>query len=130
MKIKEIPKANTKSDKRYIYNDKKDTAIEVSASVAKVMSAIFNLDSVADSMLIRDTIANVLKINDLSPAKGFDKILRKNLITLFDADCIRKNLQVNLKDLDYFIDFFTSCPSGYDISQLILPHVELKPVYT
>lgn len=134
IKIKEVKrdKAIDSAGKYFIYHDDKNAAIEVPARVKKVLSAILEMEP-SNSLLIRDSIANALQISNLKEKipDVVDTVLRKNLLTLFRAECIQANLQnISYDDVQYLIDFFTYCPSGYEVSQLILPHVELKPVYT
>lgn len=136
MKLKEYNRSyvdGLESDDTYfIYNEKTGKAIEVPQKVNKVRKMIIDDLEVSNSFMIRDSLANALKLRELQPTRSseVDKIFNKNLITLFQAECIREALPVSTDDLQVFVNFLKACPPGYQLSQFIQPHEEFKPVTT
>ena len=136
MKLKELDQSYAKGLENtatyFIFNETTGKAIEVPSKVDKVRKVIIDDLEISNSLMIRDSLANALKLRELQPTRSpeVDKIFNKNLIALFQAECVRNVLPVSTTDLQYFIDFLNACPPGYDVSQFILPHQELKPVTT
>ena len=136
MKLKEydLSYANglENSETHFIFNETTGKAIEVPSVVEKVRNVIIDDLEFSNSLMIRDSLANALKLRKLEHSRSpeVDKIFNKNLITLFQAECVRNVLPVSTTDLQVFLDFLQACPPGYQLSQFIQPHQELKPVTT
>ena len=113
----------------WIYNSTEQLYIAIPKRVSKAIEAIREME-VSNSLLVRDSIANAIKLSEHDSLYGYDKALRKSLLTIFQAECIRDNLNCSVRDLQALVDFFTFCPPGYEVSNYLQAHQELHPVYT
>ena len=122
--------SKVKPEGDWIYNSAEQLYIAVPKRVSKAIKLIQDDMEVSNSLLVRDSIANAIKLSDHNSPYGYDKALRKSLLTIFQAECIKDNLNCSVRDLQALVDFFTFCPPGYEVSNYLQAHQELHPVYT
>lgn len=142
--LKILSSKPSNNDKHYIFNKEHSTYIEVPKTVLNTLNKINELPS-GLSLIFSNQLAlaiNYRRLENISnvitnwsnsemkfdyyPQCKANLAFSKSLNTYFKEMC--PNFSENERQSLVF--FFAKCPHGYDVSNLIKAHSEMKPVIT